>query len=197
MTSKDRAIVAGEASAPASDAGNKSKNSWVSELVFYLILALAVTAVFLYTRSGNEQYSLFGYSVLTVLTDSMYPDYPVDTLIVIREVDPELIKPGDDITFLRSDNTTITHRVTKAHENYEDSGMRAFTTQGVANSFTDREKVYADNVLGLVVYHNFLIGAVIAYIKSNYILAAFMVLVVIGFTIAVRALLSGSKNTRA
>ena len=178
-------------------AGMRRKKPWVSELIFYLALLLGVLAVFLFCRGNANQTSLFGYNVFTILTDSMTPDYPVNTLIITRVTDPGLIKAGDDITYVRSDNNIITHRVVEVHENYSNSGMMAFTTKGITNQFTDKQEVYADNVLGLVVWYNYTLGVLIAYIKTRYILVIILTLLIIGFGVAIRAVFSGGEKLKA
>ena len=182
--------------APVYAEGKKQKkSSWIGNAVYYLLLALALLAVLIYTKHSSGQ-SIFGYSAFTVITDSMYPEYPLDTLIIVREVDPGVIRVGDDISYIRSDNTLITHRVIEVHENYQQSGLRAFSTQGIANMFADKEKVYADNVVGLVIYHNFILGALLTYAKKNYLLVLSLVLMIIGFVITLRWLLSNSGKSR-
>ncbi len=44
---------------------------------------------------------MFGYTALRVTTGSMKPTYDVDTLIVVKKVDPETIKVNDVISFIR------------------------------------------------------------------------------------------------
>ena len=43
---------------------------------------------------------LAGFHLFSVESGSMTPEYPVDSLIIVREVEPESIQPGDVITFV-------------------------------------------------------------------------------------------------
>ena len=54
---------------------------------------------------------LAGLHLYSVESGSMTPEYPVDSLIIVREVEPESIQPGDVITFVaNADGMVVTHR---------------------------------------------------------------------------------------
>ena len=76
---------------------------------------------------------LAGLHLYSVESGSMTPEYPVDSLIIVREVEPESIQPGDVITFVaNADGMAVTHRVVS-----KDSVERTFTTKGDANDVND------------------------------------------------------------
>ena len=54
---------------------------------------------------------------------------------------------GDDITYLASSTTTVTHRIVDITGSYEDTGERAFQTQGIENPEPDEALVPAGNVV--------------------------------------------------
>ena len=47
----------------------------------------------------------------------------------------------------------IRDRIVGIIENYENTGQRAFTTQGIMNAQPDKQPVPAVNVVGKVVFH--------------------------------------------
>ena len=57
-----------------------------------LLIVLAVLAGILIIPK------VMGYEEMAVLTGSMEPNYPVGSLIFVKEVDPENLKVGDVIT---------------------------------------------------------------------------------------------------
>ena len=55
---------------------------------------------------------LAGLHLYSVESGSMTPEYPVDSLIIVREVEPESIQPGDVITFVaNADGMVVTHQM--------------------------------------------------------------------------------------
>ncbi len=76
-------------------------------LVFYLVIV----------RIAGGVPSLFGYSVVRIVTPSMDPKIPVGSFVLIKKASPEEIRVGDIITFYTDDpdpavaGKTITHRV--------------------------------------------------------------------------------------
>lgn len=161
----------------------KRKRRWkqrVSGILFYLVLIAVVAGVFNFMdRKGGGPKTLFGYSVLHILTESMQSEIPKGSLVLIRMIDPNTVKIGDDITYMVSDDTSITHKVIGIYENHEDSGMRFFETMGVDNDAPDKELVAASNVLGKVVGHVPHVGRITSFVSGN-ALMLFVILVGMG-----------------
>ena len=96
---------------------------------------------------------LFGVQVYSVISGSMEPEYPVGSLIYVKEVKPSEVQVGDVITFVLSNKTPATHRVIGI-----DKDNQLFYTQGDANYQINEEtgeKVYMED---LPVHFNNLIG---------------------------------------
>lgn len=74
--------------------------------------------------------------------------------VVSRRTDPSTLEIGDDITFMTSETTTVTHRIIGIVENYADTGQRAFQTQGVMNRTPDSQLVPAVNAVDKAVFHS-------------------------------------------
>ncbi len=114
-----------------------------------------------------------GYSAFVVLTGSMEEVIPKGSLVFTKKVDPLELNVGDDITYMVSESTTVTHRIIEIEENYLGTGERAFRTQGVMNKDPDRNPVAAVNVVGKVIYHNKALGTVVNYGQDNWPLIIF------------------------
>ena len=73
----------------------KGKLSFVSDFLFVFVLTIfvLVTLIMLGTK-------LFGYQILTVDSGSMEPNFPEDSLIFVKMVDPSELQADDVITFL-------------------------------------------------------------------------------------------------
>ncbi len=86
---------------------------------------------------------LFGVQVYSVISGSMEPEYPVGSLIYVKEVKPSEVQVGDVITFVLSNKTPATHRVIAI-----DKDNQLFYTQGDANYQINEEtgeKVYMED----------------------------------------------------
>ena len=149
--------------------GTKSKaGKIVSAALFYGFLLCLVGGAFLLSR--GEKSDVFGYSFMNVITSSMQSVIPVGSLVVVRAVDTDTIRIGDDITFMKDAETAITHRVIGIIENYEGTGERGFETQGVDSDRPDFEIVRAANVVGVVKYHVPKLGQWLEWLRGNLVI---------------------------
>ena len=123
--------------ATAAPAPRKSKvGAFIGNVLFYgVMLALVVGVFVLRSGSGGAPVSFAGYTAQIVLTSSMEEVIPKGSLVISKQVDSSTLQIGDDITYLVSQTTTITHRIIGITERYEDTGQRGFQTQGVMNCF--------------------------------------------------------------
>lgn len=168
---------------------NKKKHI-VSDMIFYGILFSLVIGVL--TISGNDRTGprvFCGYSAFVVLTGSMEDVIPKGSLVVSKNVDPDTLQIGDDITYMVSESTTVTHRIIEFVEDYPLKGERGFRTQGVMNVEPDRNPVAAVNVVGKVIYHNKLLGLIISYGQDNWPLLLFLFVVLLIFVKVVDGIL--------
>lgn len=143
---------------------------WFRNYLFYFTLVIVIYTGYIFVNNQKESVppqSILGYAPMTVLTKSMHSEIPKDSLIITKMVDMNTIKTGDDITYLLEDNTTITHRVIAIYEDYEGSKKRGFKTQGIDNPMPDKDIVFADNVVGKVIFHSLLVGQIIVFVREN------------------------------
>lgn len=173
----------------------KRVRSVVFECLFYAVLIAVIVMVYSATSgSGTAPRSVFGYTFSTVLTGSMQSELPQGSLIVTRHVDPNTLKVDDNITFMQKDGTTVTHKIVGIHENYEQSGIRAFVTMGIENGMADDGVVWADNVVGKVIWHNLFLGEAFSYVKTNLLFVGAMAVLAIGFIVALRVFIASGKK---
>jgi signal peptidase len=95
---------------------------------------------------------LVGGQALTVLTNSMAPDYPPGTLIVIAPTAVDDIRVGDVLTYQITSGrpAVISHRVVQRGVNLQ--GVTTFTTKGDNNDVADALPVTAAQVKGTLLY---------------------------------------------
>lgn len=101
-------------------------SSW---LALFIVLSLLAVMIVIPRMGGATAY--------TVLTGSMRPGLPPGTLIVVKPVAPEEIRPGDVVTYqLKSgEPTVVTHRVVGVGKTA--GGEQRFALRGDANNAND------------------------------------------------------------
>ncbi len=137
----------------------KTVKSSRSKLVFNIIwwaalILLAVIMINVITaKIKGKVPSVFGYSVVNVITGSMEDEIPTGTYILLKRIDPKDVKKGDIICFYSDDPAIYglpnTHRV--AEEPMEtDEGFR-FVTRGDANNANDQYCARGEALVGIYV----------------------------------------------
>lgn len=141
------------------------------QVIVYAVAALAVcmmvfTIISVTTFNRNDR-KLFGYRAYVVLSDSMSKtDFDAGDLVLVKEVDPSILKEGDIITFMSQDTDsfgeTITHKIRKVTTDAE--GNPGFITYGTTTDTDDETIVtypyvlgqYKSHIPGLGTFFNFL-----------------------------------------
>ena len=149
-----------------------------SNIIFYFVILGAVLLAFSGTgKTAKSPRNILGFSYFTVLSGSMQQEIPKGALVLTKRIDAGELNIGDNITFLKSSNTTVTHKIVGIYENYGENGGRGFQTQGTNNSQPDRDAVPASNVVGKVIFSVPALGALLSMLSNNLIL----VLLFLGF----------------
>lgn len=128
--------------------------------VLIIAVAVFVLCTVIFTKSGDAP-TVFGYTALRVTTGSMKPTYDVDTMIIVKKVEPQEIKKNDVISFYSQDplldGAVNTHRVVDIKE---ENGKRTFITKGDNNNVVDAYGVESKYLIGRVVASSRIIGKI-------------------------------------
>jgi signal peptidase I len=150
---------------------------WIVTCILIFILALTILQ-----KVTNNKISLGNVYIFQVVSESMLPKYHAGDVIIVKKENPNLLKIGDDITYLGEKNElkglTITHRIINIRKDKE---KYFFTTKGTANEFEDPE-IIEDNVYGKVVYHTVLFS-LIGRAMTNVVLY-YLIFIVVGVSFA-------------
>lgn len=115
-------------------------------LLIIIILALAMQ------RFSNNEMAVGGYRVFNVITESMVPTYQVGDVLIVKNINSNELKVGDDVTYIgKEGNFTgriVTHRIIEIEET-EDGNI--FHTKGIANDVED-PTIKGDQIYGKVIY---------------------------------------------
>ena len=181
---------------PAEQEKSRRVKNIIGSVMFYGFLIFLVLGVYAFGTSNptGPPQNIAGFSMMTVLTRSMQDVHPQDSLIITRRVDPHTIQVGDDITFLRPNNTTVTHRVIDIRPNYQGSGLPGFQTQGTQNAQPDGEIVGAANVVGRVIFSSLFLGNTVLFIRENIILIGIFIALGIALIVVLRKLIFNNSE---
>ena len=131
--------------------------NWVSGILVALVVLLAVAL------AGVR---IIGLHPFVVLSGSMEPEYHVGSLIYVKSVDYKTLQVGDDITYMVSEDTVVTHRIIEVLVDEEDPNTLRYFTQGIANDVPDGTSVHYKNIIGKPVFTIPYLGYVSNYIQN-------------------------------
>lgn len=124
--------------------------------VFNIVLTIFVIMFVLVVcmqRFSNNELSFFDIRMFTVVTRSMEPVYKVGDVLISRDMDPDNIKVGEDITYIGRSGSfagkVVTHRVVRIEKDANNNLV--FHTKGLGNIVED-PIVYEDQLYGKVIY---------------------------------------------
>lgn len=158
--------------------------------VIFLILLIAVLAL---QRFSNNEKAIGGFRVFNVATGSMIPKYLVGDVLIVKEIDPNQLEVGDDITYLGKYGTfsgrVVTHQIVEIEETV---GGRIFHTKGIANEAED-PTITGDQIYGKVIYKCIIISMMTKLMNN---MSAFYVIFVIPFAVLVFLQLKESQEEK-
>ena len=138
-----------------------------TNILLYAAIVFTIVAVIILNVNSNRGFNLFGYYGFTVISGSMQSEIPEGSLVLVKDVGPDNISIGDDITYIRKkDGAFVIHQVMAIYENYGESGGKGFQTQGTENTDPD-QVIYADDIIGTVKLIIPGLGAVLTYTAVN------------------------------
>ena len=117
----------------------------------------------------NNAESFLGFRIFRVQTGSMIPKYQVGDVILVKEVDPQKIQIGDDVTYEGETGSMqgllVTHRVIDIEEV---DGKRVFHTKGIANNQED-PVVSEDQINGVVQTKMYILSLICMLLNNKYV----------------------------
>ena len=147
----------------------KKITSVLSAIIFIICLALlAVVIVTPKGENGSKVVNVAGYSIMTVLTGSMEPNYMAGDIVIVKKTDTDELKVKDVITFYSNDpemeGQVVTHRIIDITE---ENNQKLFETKGDNNQIADLEKVEEDDIIGKVEGRIPYVGKATNFMQTN------------------------------
>lgn len=73
----------------------------ISIIKFILtIIVVGFIAIILVQRFSNNNLSVMGYRIFTVVTESMVPKYQVGDVLLVKQTEIKEVNIGDDVTYM-------------------------------------------------------------------------------------------------
>ena len=148
----------------------KRAGTVVLSVILWAISLIAALYAFttMATRDNQNVANIFGYTPLTVQSDSMVPTFAAGDLIFIKKCDPATLEEGDIICFhtiIDNEYALNTHRI----ESIESVGdARSYTTIGDNNNgITDQHVISDGDIVGKYVGHLAGFGKVMDFLSSS------------------------------
>lgn len=166
------------------------------EIIFFAVIILYLIFIVFQRLSNNK--AIMGYRAFTVATESMKKVYNVGDVIVVKEVNPDTLKVGDDVTYYGTKDDfagkIITHRIIDIDDS---TGKKVFTTKGVANPVED-PTITEDQLYGKVLGKLLFITFISTTIRSQYgfFFIIFVPIVLILFTEVADAIVEAKEARR-
>ncbi len=165
--------------------------TWAVMAAALAMMVFTIVSVSTFDRNDRD---LFGYKAFIVRSDSMKAtDFASGDLVLLKEVDPAILQPGDIIAFRSADpnsfGETFTHKIRSLTATEE--GEPAFITYGTTTNVDDAYPVTYSQVQGKYQFALKGVGAFFTFLKTvpGYIcciLLPFMVLILIQGVSSVR-----------
>ncbi len=146
------------------------------------LLVLSILIVVCIQRFSNNNITIGGMRIFSVVTGSMIPKYEIGDIIISKEIDASEINVGDDITYKAKkgdlNNIIITHQVIEKRQENE---KYKFITKGIANDTADPE-IDDSQIYGKVIYKSVILSFINKITRNLY---AFYFLIIVPMAIIV------------
>ena len=176
---------------------NKVKDNNVLKVILMIIRAcltffiIVVISIIFIQRVSNNKVNLGGFSIYTIITESMVPKYNVFDMIIAKKVDVNDISVGDDVIYLGEKDDysgkIVTHEVIKIDKK---NGEIFFHTKGINNDIED-PLVKSDQIMGRVIMKSKLLSLISKVVNNSY---GFYFVIFVPFTILVAMEIIDSIN---
>jgi signal peptidase len=130
---------------------NKIVKTILNIVEIFIFIVVLLYLVFVVAQRVTNNKSVAGYRVFTVATGSMNPKYLINDVIIVKDVNPDKLKVGDDIAYKGErgglEGILVSHRIIKIEK--ADDGHLRFYTKGINNKIED-PSFNEDRIIGKV-----------------------------------------------
>ena len=152
----------------------KIKNNKVLRILAMIIKAIVsffiiiVVSIIFIQRISDNKLTLGGYSIYTIITESMVPKYNVGDMVIAKKIPITELKVNDDIVYLGNKNDFAGKIVTHQIIEIEKKGNELyFHTKGIANMIED-PLVEENQILGKVIMKGTILSLISKIVNNPY-----------------------------
>ena len=152
----------------------KIKNNKVLRILAMIIKAIVsffiiiVVSIIFIQRISDNKLTLGGYSIYTIITESMVPKYNVGDMVIAKKIPITELKVNDDIVYLGNKNDFAGKIVTHQIIEIEKKGNELyFHTKGIANMIED-PLVEENQILGNVIMKGTILSLISKIVNNPY-----------------------------
>lgn len=144
----------------------------IGKFIYLLIvISLIILSIFaIVQKTSDNRNSIGGIKIFTVITGSMIPVYNIGDVLIVKDVDFDEIKVGDDVVYVGEKGTfknkTVTHRVISIEK--KEDGNYKIITKGVANISQD-PLIDQTQVLGKVMFKISIVNYILKVVTNIYV----------------------------
>lgn len=152
----------------------KIKNNKVLKILMMIIKAIVsffiiiVISIIFIQRISDNKLTLGGYSIYTIITESMVPKYNIGDMVIAKKISSTELKENDDIVYLGKESDfagkIVTHQIIKIDNK---DGKIYFHTKGIANDIED-PLIESDQILGKVVMKSTILSFISKIVNNPY-----------------------------
>lgn len=148
-----------------------------------VVLTISILGLYIFfVNTMPEQVDTFlGYRFYHILTGSMEPVIPMDSLVLVKKMQTdETIQPGTIITFRANrfqDDVVITHYFDHMESGVD--GTQFYRTHAYGVETLDAYETTREEILGTYVYHIPYLGNIISFFKSSHAFVMMGILIII------------------
>ena len=139
----------------------------ILDIVFYIVLIAMVVGAIIFSREALGTRTIGGRHFYEVTTTSMQSVYPQGSIVFVRDIEPNALMVGDDITFQNEDNEIIISRIIEIREEPDETNNQVFVTAGVDELAENSELVPANKVTGKVAGSIPFAGVIFNWVGNN------------------------------
>lgn len=115
----------------------------------FISTIIGIAAIVLIALTGGAK--LIGYTPYAITSGSMIPEYPVGSIVYVKDVEPDMLQVGDDVSFYLEEDVVATHRIREI--NNEERYIRTYgihNKDSNGNQINDANPVDFDCIIGRV-----------------------------------------------
>ena len=138
-------------------------------LILTGIIIIVFNVILIYKAQINkeEMPDFLGYTPYMIISGSMEPKIPVNSIIVTKKVDKDKIEVGDIVSYIpKNSNIIVTHRVVKMTYLPTENTEILYEMKGDNNKYSDEFLISFSQIKGKYIFTIPILGNIVSLAKT-------------------------------